>query len=385
MRIVDVCGFYAPQGGGVRTYVEQKMAVAEQFGHDITILAPGAEDAVREFGPSARLRTVAAPRMPLDRKYFTFAEAAPVHAALDELQPDVIEASSPWRSAAITESYRREVPRALIMHSEPLSAHFYRWFERVASPETLDRHVTWFWNRLRRYGQSYDAIVCANSHLAQRLRDGGVANVHNVPMGVQPGVFGPARRDEAMREQLLALCDLGPEALLLVSAGRLATEKRIPMLVDAVTYAGHHHPIGLAIFGEGRAHKKIIRAIAGNPHIRLFKPERDRARFAAILASADALLHGCEAETFGMTTAEAAASGTPVIAPDRGGAADFARTPPSQTYRSADGEDCARAILEFASLGQRRLEIGPQRSMEEHFDELFALYAELRKPRLVAA
>ena len=28
MRIVDVCAFYAPQGGGVKTYVERKLAAA---------------------------------------------------------------------------------------------------------------------------------------------------------------------------------------------------------------------------------------------------------------------------------------------------------------------------------------------------------------------
>ena len=43
MRIVDVCGFYTPFGGGIRTYVEQKLAMAERFGQDVTILAPDAE------------------------------------------------------------------------------------------------------------------------------------------------------------------------------------------------------------------------------------------------------------------------------------------------------------------------------------------------------
>ena len=36
------------------------------------------------------------------------------------------------------------------------------------------------------------------------------------------------------------------------------------------------------------------------------------------LASADALVHGCEAETFCLVAAEARASGTPMIVPDRG-------------------------------------------------------------------
>ena len=41
MRIVDVCAFYTPKGGGVRTYVEQKLRIGPELGHDITILAPG--------------------------------------------------------------------------------------------------------------------------------------------------------------------------------------------------------------------------------------------------------------------------------------------------------------------------------------------------------
>ena len=51
MRIVDVCAFYTPHGGGVRTYVEQKLAVGPKLGHEIIILAPGDRDEVIERGP----------------------------------------------------------------------------------------------------------------------------------------------------------------------------------------------------------------------------------------------------------------------------------------------------------------------------------------------
>ena len=324
MKIVDVCGFYTPHGGGIRTYVDQKLALAEHFGHDITILAPDEDATVIERGKSARIVTVPAARFPLDRKYFAFTDAAPVHEALDRLAPELVEVSSPWRSAMIAKEWRPEVPKAMIMHSEPLSAHAYRWFERLASPDTVDRQFDWFWQRLREFGRKFEAIICANSHLAARMTEGGVGHVANIPMGVQPGRFHPIGATRHCARNCWRNARLGPEATLLVVAGRLATEKRVPMLVEAATLAGRDRPLGLAIFGDGRAHAKIIRAIAGNPHIRLFKPVRDRDRFAAILASADALLHGCEAETFGMTTAEARASGIPVIAPDRGGASDFA-------------------------------------------------------------
>lgn len=383
MRIVDVCGFYTPFGGGIRTYIDQKLRFAERFGHDITVIAPGEDYAVQDIAPGARIVTIPSPRFPLDRKYFAFTDAAPVHAELDRLQPDFVEASSPWRTATIVMSWPGDAPRSFIMHSEPLSAHVYRWFERLASTDAVDRQFDWFWERLREFGRSFSAVVCANSNLARRMTDGGVGHVQTVPMGVQPGVFSPAHRSEALRAELLAECALGPEATLLVTAGRLANEKRVPMLVEAAERAGLERPVGLAIFGEGRTRDKIVRAIGGNPHIRLFKPVRDRARFAAILASADALLHGCEAETFGMTTAEARASGIPVIAPDRGGASDFA-DPPLQ-YAATDADDAARAILDLPARFAPYPPSSMVRSMEDHFADLFALYERILHERTTQA
>lgn len=153
------------------------------------------------------------------------------------------------------------------------------------------------------------------------------------------------------------------------------------MLVEAATLAGAQRPIGLAIFGEGRAKDKIVRAVGGNPHIRLFMPVRDRARFAAILASADALLHGCEAETFGMTTAEARASGVPVIAPDRGGASDFADPP--YRFAATDEADAVRAILALPERFETYPPSRRVRSMEDHFEELFGLYERIAEERRV--
>ena len=51
MRIVDVSAFYAPAGGGVRTYVEAKLRAAARFGHEMIVVIPGERDEVVERGP----------------------------------------------------------------------------------------------------------------------------------------------------------------------------------------------------------------------------------------------------------------------------------------------------------------------------------------------
>ena len=376
MRIVDVCAFYTPHGGGVKTYVEQKLRLGPQLGHEIVILAPADRYEVIERGPNARIVTIPSPRFPLDRNYWYFDDEDALHDALDALAPDFVEVSSPWRSPSIVGRWKGNAPRALFMHADPLSAYAYRWFEPVFSRQTIDKRFEPFWQHLRRLSGEFETVVCASSELRDRLAEGGVPNTSLQPMGIEEGVFAPANRDPALRAQLLALCDLPETAGLLIGVGRLSAEKRWPMVIDAVMAASADAPLGLVLLGGGGQERKILKAIGGNPHIQLLKPERNRARFAAILASADALVHGCEAETFCLSAAEARASGVPVIVPDRGGAADHADGGAGIAYAATDPEALAAAILEMASRGWPRTS-SPVQTMRGHFTQLFAHYATL--------
>jgi alpha-1,6-mannosyltransferase len=383
MKIVDVCAFYTPRGGGVRTYVEQKLAVGPRLGHEIVILAPGDREEVIERGPGARIVTIKAPRFPLDRKYWYFDDEAALHAALDAEAPDFVEATSPWRSAAMVGNWAGAAPRSLVMHADPLSAYAYRWLEPLFSRPTIDRQFSMFWNHLRETSANFDAVICANADLSRRLREGGIGNALTLPMGVEANRFSPALRDEELRAALLRECSLPPEASLLVGVGRLSPEKRWPMVIDAVTRASATAPIGLVIIGEGRDKRSVLKRLAGNPHIRVFEPLRDRAQFARILASGDALVHGCEAETFCMVAAEARASGLRVIVPDRGGAADHA-VGAGMTYMACDPASAASAILAALAL-PRPVETGHVRTMDDHFAELFARYQAFGEPKRQAA
>ena len=378
MKIVDVCAFWTPHGGGVKTYIEQKFAIGPQLGHEIVVIAPGDRDEVIERGPGARLITLASPRFPLDRKYWYFDDEARLHAAITEAAPDFLEASSPWRSASMVGRWPGAAPRSLIMHADPLSAYAYRWFGPVLSRETIDRRFERFWEHLRELGEAFDLVVCASRELRERLAGGGVAHTVLHPMGIEAGLFGPERRSAAVRRELLALCELPEDAHLLISVGRLAPEKRLPMVIDAVEAASHELPLGLVILGAGSQKRRILRQIAGNPHIRLLSPERNRAKFATLLASADALIHGCEAETFCMAAAEARASGIPVIVPDRGGAADHAGGGAGLRYAAGNPQAAAQAVLDlFAGRAPLSSEPVPVVTTADHFAGLFAEYEQI--------
>ncbi|MDB5697351.1 MAG: glycosyltransferase [Alphaproteobacteria bacterium] len=376
MKVVDVCAFYAPAGGGVRTYVDQKLLSGPALGHEIVIIAPGPSDRTEVRGNGARIEWIASPRFPLDRRYRSFGDCDAVYRKLDSERPDVVEASSPWRSAGMVAQWPGDAARVLIMHADPVAAYAYRWFEGFASPATVDRQLRWFWSRLSGLTTAFDAVISAGVNLSARLTQNGLGKVTTNPMGVTVPLFSPAFRDEGLRARLLERCALPANALLLLGVGRHAPEKRWPMVVEAVMSAGFRRPVGLVLIGDGRERARIVRQINGDPHIHLLSPISDRSQLARIMASADALIHGCDAETFSMVAAEAVASGLPLIVPDRGGAADHANASGGATYVAGSAADAARAIAEFKrppdSLRRTRV-----RAMDEHFSDLFAFYRTL--------
>ena len=98
------------------------------------------------------------------------------------------------------------------------------------------------------------------------------------------------------------------------------------------------------LLGTGPESKRLEARIGGNPHIRLFRPVYERNELARIMASADALIHGSEAEPFGLVPSEAMASGLPLVVPDTGGCAEVADPLTSETYRARNAASAAQAI-----------------------------------------
>jgi alpha-1,6-mannosyltransferase len=390
MHIVDISALYSPTGGGIRIYTRRKLQAALAMGIRLTVIVPGADDSIEDIGPGVRLINIPSPRFPLDRSYFYFDSDTVIHQALDRHQPDFVEASSPWGSASAVADWPGNAPRALIMHADPLSAWAYRWFEGVASHKTIDRGFGWFWRYLRRLDSRFDAIICASPGLTDRLRDGGLRRPETIPMGVEPGIFAPSRRDPALRAQLLARCGLPETATLLMGVGRLSPEKRWPLVIAAVAAASYSRPIGLVLVGDGHGRGPVIRAIGENPHIQLLSPVRDRGEFARLLASADLSVHGSSSETFGMVQAEARASGVPIIVADQGSGMDHVLPGQGLAYHAGDAASAAgiigQAVDELAELrAAARLAAPGVRTMDQHFTDLFARYTALASVRRQAA
>lgn len=379
MRIVDVAEFYSPTGGGVRTYIDRKLEAAAQLGHELFVIAPGPQDAFeqRQAGGVIHVRS---PKLPFDANYHMFWDAGPVHRWLDRLAPDLVEASSPWRGAWIVARWRAPVPRAMFMHADPVASYPQRWLAPFASPQRIDQLFAWFWRYLRQLTGRFASVVTGGPWLADRLTGQGIDAVASVSLGIDREAFSPDMRDAGLRSRLLAACNCPDEARLVLGVGRFHPEKRWPMVIKAVKRARCAAPLGLVLIGDGIDRARVARAAAGDPHVHILPPIRDRTLLAAHLASADALVHGCESETFGLIPAEAMASGLPVVGPDRGGFAHIARLETCEIYRAGDTVAAATAIERLFARDPLALKsaaikasVGVRRDID-HFAELFEHY-----------
>ena len=383
MRIVDVNEFYSPSGGGVRTYLERKMGLLAEMGHELIVVAPGREDAVEERPGGGRIHYLKSPPLPFDATYGLFWDEAAMTALLDRLDPDLVECSSPWRPAWFVGRWRGRAVKVFFMHNDNMAAYAQRWFEGVASHARIERAFGWYTHYMGRFLQLYDAVVTNGPALEKRLRARGLRIDAAMPLGIERGHFSPTLRDEGLRRAMLGQLGLPGNGMLLLGLGRHHGEKRWPVVIDAAARAGARAPVGLMLLGAGPDTPRLARRAAGSPHIKLFRPVYDRERLSRIMASADALVHGSESEPFGLVASEAIASGLPLVVPDSGGCAEVADPLSSELYAPRDAAACADAIGRLYARDQALLRgaavaaAGRVRSDRDHAADLMAYYERL--------
>ncbi|MFT8674643.1 MAG: glycosyltransferase [Acetobacter sp.] len=382
MKIADISEFYSPTGGGVRTYVDEKFHAAARHGHTLVVIAPGAEDRVEQRS-GGRLVWVKSPLLPVDKNYRMFWHSAPVWQVLDAEQPDLVEGSSPWRGGWLAARWPGRAPRVLFMHADPVAVYPQTLLGHVLPAPTIDRLFGWFWSYLRRLNAYYDGCIVAGRWLGERFARHGLERIMVAPFGVRASAFDPTFRDETLRATMLEACGLDRSASLLVIVGRHHPEKRLGLLMRAVGKAQKSRKIGLYVIGDGLMHRQVRAQAARMEHVHVAGQVRDRQLLARMMASADALLHGSTAETFGFVVAEALCSGTPLIVPHAGGAGDLAAGAYAETYEPGNMSAAADAIARLLvrergpmSAAARAAGVGLG-DMDQHFTRLFSLYEQI--------
>lgn len=292
--------FYGAEAGGVRTYLSAKaewLAQKSQIRH--TVVAPHMAHS-RCPTAFAGIPGISIPRTHGFRMLLSTRLAA---RTLRKLQPDLIEVGDPYQCAwaALRAGRQLDVPVVAFYHSD-LQRLVERRFGALACSVATSYTAALY--------RQFDMVFAPSMAMVHRLRKLGIERVQHQPLGVDTSIYSPQRRQPDLREQL----GLPADARLLVFAGRLTREKKLPLLLEALHVLGE--PYHLLLIGSGELPTLPPRVVR-------LPFESDRCVLASIIASCDMLVHCGDQETFGLVVLEAMACGIPVVGMAAGGVAEL--------------------------------------------------------------
>jgi alpha-1,6-mannosyltransferase len=374
----DVTQSWSDVGGGVRTYLLHKRRhILESTPHRHLLIVPGERDAVIEQERSVTV-TIASPKVPGSPHYRLMLRNRAVRSALERFRPHLIECQDaynlPWAAiayrkrhpgTALVAAYMTDFPTVYV--ERPLSRLFGSLIGR-----SLGRVCYSYSGALYR---RFDAVFALSENGgASKLRKLGVPEVDVVPLGVELGEFGPSRRDLRLRQKL----GLSENQPLLIYAGRLDSEKKPDLVVEAFRRLPRELGARLALIGEGPLRHEIEQL--GDSRILMPGYLNNRSDLARWLASADIYVSAMADETFGVSIVEAQASGLPVVGVAAGAMIDRVADTVGRLGAVGDAAAMAANIVAVWQSDRnamaeearaRALQFGWQRSMEALFCHVY--------------
>jgi len=339
MRIVLVTeAFYPAVDGTTRTV----KAVADRLidtGHQVSIVAPG--PGLGTYRRSRVVRVSGRERL-----------GSRVREVLTDLRPDLVHVTSPAALGrkALKHAARLGIPTVVVEQSPVLDLSADYWRAKVA-----DRA---------------DTLLVTAPWMLDRARDLGADPVLWSP-GVDTAAFNPALRDRWLHGSWSRTRSTGsPDPLVTVGfVGSLEARHGVRRLAELAAVPG----IRPIVIGEGSMRRWLTSRLPGAR----FTGALETGALTVALASLDLLVHPGEHETCCHALREAAASGTPVVAPRSGGASDVVRSlETGLLYDPVDARGLQRAVAAVAAdphralLGARARELVLGRDWQAAVDEL---------------
>jgi alpha-1,6-mannosyltransferase len=314
VKICDLTQFYSPVSGGVRRYVEQKVAYVRHARPDCQhiLVVPG-ETTEFHGDQVSRVYTIASPLVSRTSRYRALLKLHLVEEVLEKERPDIIESGDPYQLAwkAVASGRGLDIPVVGFYHSHFPEAYIRsvaKYFGQLAIAIAQDasrRYVRTLYNSLER-------TFVPSPTLATLLRHWGVERVESIDLGVDAEVFHPNGAPSALLRRELRI----PEGRrLLLYVGRLASEKNVRTLFDAFGILHRKAPqkYHLLTVGDGALRPVLVRLREETQCVTWLQYCREPAELASVYRTSDLFVHPGIQETFGLVTLESQACGTPVV------------------------------------------------------------------------
>lgn len=383
MKICMMTNTYLPHVGGVARSVS---TFAEEFirqGHEVLVVAPtfdgrplpAAAEAIVERVPSLKNFNGSdfSVRLPL---------AAALSARLEAFAADILHAHHPFLlgDTALRVAMNKNVPIVFTHHTRYEDYTHYVPFESEALKEVAIQLPTHFANLC-------DGVIAPSESIARLIQRRGVKSpVAVIPTGIDVAAFA-----EADGRKFRERNGIPPEAVVIGHVGRLALEKNLGFLGEAVALHLSRAPqTRFLVVGDGpwRDSFEAIFARHGVADRLILAGKRTGRSLREAYRAMDVFAFASRSETQGMVVAEAMAAGLPVVALNAPGVREVVHTrqngfllpesAPEAEFAHALGRLCDDVELRRSLAGGAQ-QTAQQFSRERSAGRAVAFYEEVRR------
>jgi glycosyltransferase involved in cell wall biosynthesis len=325
-RVAIFAEAFLPKVDGVSKSAYLTVRYLEQTGRKVMVFAPAPAPARVSNTLVVSIFSLGMPFAPETRVGLV---SAAVGKYLDEFQPDLIHLFSPALLGVngLVAGLRRNIP-VVANYQTDLPGYTAYYGMTLLNRGARD------W--LRTIHNRCHLTLVPSNYTQRQLQQWGYRRLRLWERGVDGERFNPRHRSAEWRARLLNGRD--PNSLVCVYIGRLASEKRVDLLLNVARTPG----VALTIIGDGALREELETQFAGTgTHFTgyLFGQDLSHA-----FASADVFVFTGPNETFGQVVQEAMASGLPTVVINQGGVADLVKAGETGYTCANDPEAFAAAV-----------------------------------------
>lgn len=322
MKLLLVADQYYPPtlGGSAITFRRLAHGMAER-GHDVTVLAPGVQG-LRSYterdGNTTVVRARAVPAVHLAMN--TNKKSAPhlailpdgiVERVIQKVQPDLIQIMTPTLMGASAWKHGKRLGIPVVASNHGISDNLIPFkYSRDWLAYKIWDNV--YWNEVVTFLNQIEFVTAPTNLACDMLVERGLSR-QPVPVsnGVDLNIFTPPGPGD--KERLRQRFKLPVDVPVVLYAGRLAIEKRLDVLLEAMPKVLEQTRCHFLFMGAGSLDVKGMVAGMGLSEHTTFTGLVDDQTLPLVYRAADMLVLPSESELQGMVLLEGAASGLPLI------------------------------------------------------------------------
>ncbi|MCD4687465.1 MAG: glycosyltransferase family 1 protein [Anaerolineae bacterium] len=325
-RVALITESFFPKVDGVAKSAYMTLRYLQKTGREVIVFAP--DIAPTQVGGS---RVVPLPSLGLPFAPETRVALPNLSIArwLEYFKPDLVHMFSPaiMSVSGMLAGRRQTIPIIANYQTDlPGYTHDYG-YDFLASP---------LQGWLRYIHNGCHLTLVPSSQTEQQLDQHGYKRMRIWGRGVDLDRFNPRHRSEEVRARLLQGRD--PDSTICLYVGRVATEKRLDLLLEVAKLPG----VVLTIVGDGAVREDVEVMFEGTGTV--FTGYMYGEDLSSMYASADVFVFPGPRETFGQVVQEALASGLPGVIINQGGIVDLVTHGVNGFHCPADSRAFAEAV-----------------------------------------